>query len=256
MAKSQPEITDRMTNCSVCFEPYEGKGDHVPRLLPCSHTFCERCISDLLEEDVFHCPDCKVPHPAENGAETFKLNKYVLSFMERIAADAMDIKEVTEQLLKKLDLVQDSLNQKRRNIEGLKRQVIDVNKTCGKNLEQKRQYLLNKINETFDEMAKTIDSKTQSETLIIDKDIEQTDNLTKHLQNLKEKIENKTKGEQNGCAVELEQLKNIVEFPIKKYQHCEYHPEDFDSGFFTRICGYLSTEQLEYKGNFSIITGF
>ena len=68
MAKSQPDITDRMTNCSVCFEPYEGKGDHVPRILPCSHTFCERCIRDLLDEGVFHCPECKVPHPVENGA--------------------------------------------------------------------------------------------------------------------------------------------------------------------------------------------
>ena len=235
MAKSQPDITDRMTNCSVCFEPYEGKGDHVPRILPCSHT-CERCIRDLLEEGVFHCPECKVPHPAENGAETFKLNKYVLSFMERIAADAEDSKEVTERLLKKFELVKDIFAQKKRNIDALKKKMIDTNKTCGENLEEKRKYLLKKINEKFDEMAKIIDSQTQSEILIFDKDLEHVDTLTAKLETLKIRIENKGKGEKGSCAVDLEQYKNVAELPLKEYQHCEYHPENQDADFFTRTC--------------------
>ena len=71
--------------------------------------------------------------------------------MERIAADAEDSKEVTEQLLKKFELVKDIFAQKKRNIDALKKKMIDTNKTCGENLEEKRKYLLKKINERFDE---------------------------------------------------------------------------------------------------------
>ena len=31
---------DDSTNCPICFEPHEEAGDHLPRLLPCTHTLC------------------------------------------------------------------------------------------------------------------------------------------------------------------------------------------------------------------------
>ena len=188
----------------------------------------------------------------KKGAKTFKPNKYVLSFMERIAADAEDTKEVTEQLLEKYELVQDIFTQKKRNISELKRKMIDTNKTCRENLEQKRQYFLKKINERFDEMAGNIDSATQHEILIFDKDLENLDKFTEKLGSLKIRIENKGKGEKGSCAVHLEQFKNVAELPLNVYQHCEYQPEDQDADFFTRTCGYLSTEQQQYKGTMQI----
>ena len=40
---------DDTTNCPVCFEVYTEEEGLVPRLLPCTHTVCERCIKQLLQ---------------------------------------------------------------------------------------------------------------------------------------------------------------------------------------------------------------
>ena len=102
------------------------------------------------------------------------------------------------------------------------------------------------------DLTKIIDSQTQSEILIFDKDLEHVDTLTEKLETLKIRIENKGKGEKGSCAVDLEQYKNVAELPLKEYQHCEYHPENQDADFFTRTCGYLTTEQHQYKSTFAI----
>ena len=48
--------------CSLCFQPFEDKPEKLPRLLPdCGHTFCSKCIINLLEKTLpnmpFLCPD-------------------------------------------------------------------------------------------------------------------------------------------------------------------------------------------------------
>ena len=41
------DVDSRMT-CSVCLEPYRGR---QPKLLPCFHTFCLPCLSQLAERE-------------------------------------------------------------------------------------------------------------------------------------------------------------------------------------------------------------
>lgn len=62
-------VQNDMTICSICFEKFK-----VPRILPCSHIFCQICISSYIESSCkskeapvgFSCPLCRefVPAPA------------------------------------------------------------------------------------------------------------------------------------------------------------------------------------------------
>ena len=70
---------DDLTNCSICFETYVGNGDHVPRMLPCSDTFCQKCIRQLIWENSPTCPVCVTKHTPVNDVKKFPQNKYILS---------------------------------------------------------------------------------------------------------------------------------------------------------------------------------
>ena len=91
------EDLDELADCAVCFESYEETGNLVPRILPCSHTFCETCVKQLLKENAekrgrwptgrtataICCPECRVVHPAPDGIRSFPQNKYVLTHIRR-----------------------------------------------------------------------------------------------------------------------------------------------------------------------------
>ena len=78
------EAKASMMDCCVCFESYEEIGDHVPRLLPCSHTLCEKCLSNLITGgNSLNCPECRIRHPATNGVKSFPQNKYILQGIRR-----------------------------------------------------------------------------------------------------------------------------------------------------------------------------
>ena len=78
--------TDIVT-CSVCFEPYEAVGKHVPRILPCHHTLCEECVGGLLRKNyqqVVTCPECRKKHLAGTQPTSFPQNKYVVSYIMKM----------------------------------------------------------------------------------------------------------------------------------------------------------------------------
>ena len=91
------EDLDELADCAVCFESFDETGDLVPRILPCSHTFCETCLKQLLKENAekrerwptgrtaaaICCPECRVKHPAPEVARSFPQNKYVLTHIRR-----------------------------------------------------------------------------------------------------------------------------------------------------------------------------
>ncbi len=75
---------DDTTACPVCFEEF-GSEDHVPRLLPCSHTICEDCLQELLRAHSVVCPECRKKHAAHNGTKSFPQNKYVFKILSALA---------------------------------------------------------------------------------------------------------------------------------------------------------------------------
>ena len=96
--------------CQVCYEIYEKEGDCVPRLLPCSHTFCERCLGELigksLTQYVLDCPECRMKHRVVYGVKSFPQKKYILANLDRktviLAADELDEKSKCKEHGKKL----------------------------------------------------------------------------------------------------------------------------------------------------------
>ena len=78
--KEMADDNQELTNCIVCFEFYTENGDHVPRLLPCHHTVCEKCIKQLLKKTAeVNCPECRKVYKNVNNVQEFQQNKYILS---------------------------------------------------------------------------------------------------------------------------------------------------------------------------------
>ena len=73
--------------CQVCLEDFEETADHVPRLMPCSHTLCERCLKQLIKPsnqgDKIECSECRKTHAVVDGVKTFPQNKYILTNIRR-----------------------------------------------------------------------------------------------------------------------------------------------------------------------------
>ena len=72
-------VGEDLTNCPVCFEVYEETDDRMPRILPCHHTFCERCLKQILRKKSVVCPECRIKHPAPGGTRTYPQNKYIVA---------------------------------------------------------------------------------------------------------------------------------------------------------------------------------
>ena len=69
---------DDLTHCTICFEAYGDSEDRVPRLLPCTHTFCSACVERLIRDNRLVCPQDNQKHKALKGATSFPQNRYIL----------------------------------------------------------------------------------------------------------------------------------------------------------------------------------
>ena len=77
------DILEYILACQICLEDFEESGDHVPRILPCSHSLCEKCLKQLIQGKFVHCPECRNKHKAGNKERTFPQNKYILTNIRR-----------------------------------------------------------------------------------------------------------------------------------------------------------------------------
>ena len=74
--------------CQICLDDFEETGDHVPRILPCTHSLCEKCLKQLIEGNFVECPECRKKHRVvDNEVKTFPQNKYILANVRRKEAD-------------------------------------------------------------------------------------------------------------------------------------------------------------------------
>ena len=74
---------DDSSFCPVCFDVYEEYGHLIPRILPCSHTLCHKCVEELLNNYTLVCPQDRQVHPAFQGAKSFPQNKYILKYLQK-----------------------------------------------------------------------------------------------------------------------------------------------------------------------------
>ena len=81
MAKAALDNLEHILACQICLEDFEETGDKVPRILPCSHTVCQKCLAQLIRQKLVKCPECRLKHKAKNDVKSFPQNKYILAFV-------------------------------------------------------------------------------------------------------------------------------------------------------------------------------
>ena len=63
------QVQDSLS-CSVCFERFDDS-THLPKILPCQHTFCGSCIDNLIDDsdvvNAFECPFCRAKVSSNDG---------------------------------------------------------------------------------------------------------------------------------------------------------------------------------------------
>ena len=63
---------DTVFECSVCLNHML---DRTPRMLSCIHTFCEECLSQLIQNKTIHCPVCReITELKENDVKELRIN--------------------------------------------------------------------------------------------------------------------------------------------------------------------------------------
>ncbi|XP_041373503.1 E3 ubiquitin-protein ligase TRIM56-like [Gigantopelta aegis] len=78
------EIQDKFVTCEICFDYFDDQ-DKSPRILPCFHNFCCRCLESIWEKSPtgVRCPNCrKVWRVHNNISETFPQNKVLRNLVE------------------------------------------------------------------------------------------------------------------------------------------------------------------------------
>ena len=83
MASNTDSDTHNLLLCTICLEEFEESGEHIPRLLPCTHTLCEVCVKQLIYNQNMECPECRTKHSAKNEEKSFPQNKYLLMLIKR-----------------------------------------------------------------------------------------------------------------------------------------------------------------------------
>lgn len=65
------ELQDEFCECPICTEEYD-EDKHVPRLLPCQHSFCTECLTKGVRRNKLVCSMCKKSYNLkEKGIEIF-----------------------------------------------------------------------------------------------------------------------------------------------------------------------------------------
>ena len=85
--KRKLSIEDDAFSCYTCGCDYETSGDIVPRIFPCTHSMCERCIEQAIQEDELYCAKCGKNHEAVNGVKSFPENNYIISILKMLKQD-------------------------------------------------------------------------------------------------------------------------------------------------------------------------
>ena len=81
---------DDLTNCPVCFDEYTKTGGRIPKILPCSHSLCEKCLEVLIRNNKIDCPECRVKHEATSGTRSFAQNKYIVTHLQKRQRSELD----------------------------------------------------------------------------------------------------------------------------------------------------------------------
>lgn len=75
MASNDLPSVETLITCSICSKLYED-----PRLLPCLHSYCFRCIT--TNKDHFSCPSCNGIKIRQNEIDSLPSNRLIQDIVE------------------------------------------------------------------------------------------------------------------------------------------------------------------------------
>ena len=91
-------------SCPVCFENYETSGNHTPRIFPCTHTVCHKCIGNIIQRGELNCPTCRKKYKTANGQISFPENPYIIDTLKVFAKKEEEEFELCKEHKRELSL--------------------------------------------------------------------------------------------------------------------------------------------------------
>ena len=81
------DVNEQLLSCPICAEPYSGTGDRVPKILPCYHGLCEKCLNQLPAKSrniTIQCPTCRQVSevPVSGGVSSLPNNYVILELLD------------------------------------------------------------------------------------------------------------------------------------------------------------------------------
>ncbi|CAI5777375.1 E3 ubiquitin-protein ligase TRIM56-like [Podarcis lilfordi] len=73
----QDLIREDFLTCKICYDLYV-----VPKILPCLHTYCQKCLEPLVENGTIHCPECRLQSEVPGGSVGLKTNFFINGLLE------------------------------------------------------------------------------------------------------------------------------------------------------------------------------
>ena len=83
------QVGTSLLKCPLCCESYTERGEHVAKLLPCTHIACGKCIAGIYRrfDKSLHCPICTKKHVYNDGVESISDNQYILMQIKKNEQD-------------------------------------------------------------------------------------------------------------------------------------------------------------------------
>ena len=87
------QLGSSLLKCPLCCEYYTERGEHVAKLLPCTHAACGKCISGIYRsfDKSLHCPICTKKHVYNYGVESISDNQYILMQIKKNEQDTCSL---------------------------------------------------------------------------------------------------------------------------------------------------------------------
>ncbi|XP_061488609.1 E3 ubiquitin-protein ligase TRIM56-like [Rhineura floridana] len=73
----QDLIREDFLTCKICYDLYV-----VPKILPCLHSYCQRCLELLVENGTIQCPECRLQTEVPGGSASLKTNFFINGLLE------------------------------------------------------------------------------------------------------------------------------------------------------------------------------
>ena len=88
------DVKEEFLICGICTREYD-EDSHVPRILPCLHSFCQTCLRKIVKYNTIECPLCKQEHTVP----TEGVNGFAKDTTRRNLIDFINVRRRSSEIL-------------------------------------------------------------------------------------------------------------------------------------------------------------